>query len=92
MDDTPPVVFQPEDGEGEWAIVIDQSWDAVLLRDLLRRAALQAADKAAKAIQRTARTRNIDQQRIFAKYAERCEHIRLETARQVAEKLSSSQP
>lgn len=70
--------------------MIDQSWDAVLLRDLLRRAALQAADKAAKAVQLSARTRNIDQQRVFEKYADRCEYIRLETAKEIAERVRRS--
>lgn len=71
----------------EYAIVVDSTYDAVVLRDVLRQAAQDRFDKAAKAVQRHALDRNMDQHRILAKYAERCEHIRADEAERIAESL-----
>lgn len=94
MDDDNPLVFQPNDGFGgvadEWAIVIDRG-DAPLLRDLLRRAAQDRLNKVAKATQRMALNRNRREHEIFAKYAERCEHVRKGEAERIAAKIRASQ-
>lgn len=89
MDDVPATVFQPEDGDGEYAIVIDHTYDAAVLRDVLKRAAQDRFNKAAKATMRGARTRNLDAGRILAKYAERCEKIRLLEAERIRRKLGT---
>lgn len=69
------------------AIVIDESYDAVLLRDLLRREAQKHHTRASKASQRAAVTENMLMYECFSKYAERCEHIRKEEAALVADAL-----
>ena len=89
MDDVPATVFQPEDGDGEYAIVIDQIYDAIVLRDVLKRMAQDRFNKAAKATMRGARTKNLNDGRILAKYAERCEEIRLLEAERIGRKLGT---
>lgn len=85
MDEAPEtVVFYEE--ENEYAMVIDPT-DAYLLRDILRRAAEDRSVKASKATQRQAVKRNAEEARVFARYAERCEYIRLDYAKRVGLKL-----
>jgi hypothetical protein len=72
----------------EYAIVIDDTYDACVLRDALRSAAKDRAAKAAKATQRSALKRNKEEHRILAMYAQRCEDIRLEEARRMGRLLS----
>lgn len=84
MDDVPPVVFQPEDGEGEFAVIIDRG-DSPVVRDALRKAAERAEKRARNVTQRHARQRAEREHRVLAKYAERFEQVRLaETAAFVA--------
>lgn len=71
---------------GEYAIVIDEPYDAVLLRDLLQKAAQEHHTKASKATQRKALNDNTHKHEVFAKYADRCEYIR----KSVADRISRS--
>lgn len=87
MDDLPPTVFQPNDGEGEYAVVIDQSFDAILLRDAVIKAAKDARKKADKATQGHARSKNAARHEILQKYAERFEHVRVLEAQRITEAL-----
>ena len=87
MDEIPEtVVYHPD--EGEYAMVIDPM-DAYLLKEILRRAAEDRFVKASRATQRQALKRNTDEGRTFAKYAERCEYIRIDYAKRVGLKLRS---
>lgn len=74
-------------GRNEYAIIIDDSYDAILLRDLLRDAAQKAHTRAGKASQRRALDRNLKQFECFARYAERFEHVRKEEAARITERL-----
>jgi hypothetical protein len=88
MDDLQPVVFQPEDGDGEFAIIIERG-DAPILRDALRKAADDRAAKLAKATQRHARTRNEREYRVLMRYSERCEIVRINEAKRIADKINA---
>lgn len=90
MDEVPATVFQPEDGDGEFAIVIDRG-DAPFLRDLLARAAEDRFKRATKAKGGTIRTRNGMLWEIFRKYADRCEQVRVGEAERIAAKIRASQ-
>jgi hypothetical protein len=70
-----------------YAIILDSSYDAILLRDVCEREALKYAERAAVAVAAHARTRNNERHAIFAKYAERFEHIRLQQVKQIQDLL-----
>jgi len=86
MNDLAPPVFQPPDGDGEWAIVIERG-DCVLLRELFRKAASDRHKKAARAVQGQALGRNVREYHVFTRYADRCEHIRKQEVAVINEKL-----
>lgn len=71
----------------EYAVVVDESFDAVLLRDLCRAEAQKCHLRWSKAVNRAAAQRNLQRHEIFAKYAERFEHIRLQEAEKIMRKL-----
>lgn len=73
--------------EVEYAIELDDSWDVIVLRDVLRHAAQDRANKAAKAVQGSALKRNRNEHEILQKYADRLEHIRIEEAQRIGLKL-----
>lgn len=73
-----------------YAVVIDSGYDAALLRDVCRKEALKYAGRAAGAVAAHSRTRNNERHVIFAKYAERFEHIRVEEAARVRASLGMS--
>ena len=78
MDDTDETVFQPWNAEvGEYAVVFDHTYDACIVRDVLRAAATDRFRRATKATRESAKTTNVDEARIITKYAERCERIRV---------------
>jgi len=68
----------------DYAVVIDGAIDAVWLRDLCQKAAQDHHTRASRATQRRALTENMNKYEIFAKYAERFEHIRKEEADRLA--------
>jgi hypothetical protein len=79
VDEVPPTVFQPQDGSGEFAIIIDRG-DAPVLRDALKAAAARVEKRTRNVTQGHALRRNERQHRVLAKYAERFEHVRLAEA------------
>lgn len=87
VDEVPPTVFQPEDAEGEYAVVIDHSIDAVYIRDVLLRAAEEHRRKAAKASQGHARDKNLARHETLRKYADRFERVRLMEAERITAAL-----
>lgn len=90
MDEVPATVFQPSDGDGEYAIIVDQSYDACVLRDVLKQAAMDRSRKIAKATQGSALKRNQEEFEILNKYAGRFERIRIEVANDIGLKLKRS--
>jgi hypothetical protein len=74
----------------DYAIIIDSSYEAVLLRDLLQNAAQKAHLAASKATQRNALNRQTDRYECFSKYAERCEYIRLQEVERIGKQLGVS--
>jgi hypothetical protein len=76
----------------EYAIVLDQPrQEVVLLRDSLRTAAESHFKRAEKAKSPTIRRRNYEKAEILTKYADRCDEIRKDQAREIAEALRASQ-
>jgi hypothetical protein len=71
----------------EYAVVIDEGYHAALLRDLCRAEAQKCHIRWSRATNRAAMQRNLQRHEIFAKYAERFEHIRKEEAARVAATL-----
>lgn len=67
----------------EYAVEIDHSYDAVVLRDLCRKAAETHSKRARLAHTPHARKENADKEEIFTRYADRFEHIRVEEARRI---------
>jgi len=61
----------------EYAVVVDESYHAVLLRDLCQQEAQKYHDRWANATTRHAVNRNLQRYEIFAQYAERFDSIRL---------------
>lgn len=74
----------------EYAIVIDKTYDAVLLRDLLRDAAQKHHTRASNTTQKAALHQNMEKYEVFAKYAERCEQIRLDEVQRVKDKMGGA--
>lgn len=86
MDDVPERVIYYE-GEGEYGIVIDQIYDAHVLRTVLEKAAEERSRRATRASQEHAVELNEKQERILRKYAERCEAIRLMEVERITRNL-----
>jgi hypothetical protein len=74
----------------EYAIVIDESYDAILLRDVCEREALKYAERAAAAVNSASRQRNLQKQAVFAKYVERFDYIRLQAVQHMRAGLGLS--
>ena len=88
MDETDETVFQPWNAEvGEYAVVVDHTYDACIVRDVLRAAATDRLRKATKGTRKSTKDVNVDEARILTKYAERCEQIRLMEAERISKKL-----
>ena len=78
-------------GSYQYAIVLDESYDAVVLRDLLRREADRSLTKAAGAGTARAREKNTQRYLMLTKYAARFEHIRAQESERIARHLRLSQ-
>ena len=75
------------DRASSYAVVIDECYDAVLLRDLCRAEAQKCHIRWSKATNRAAMQRNLQRHEIFAKYAERFEHIRLQEVERIKTRM-----
>lgn len=84
MDEVAPAVFQPEDGDGEFAIIVDRG-DAPVLRDALKKAADRAGRR--NPTMRHAKQVRDRELRVLSKYAERLEHVRLAEAQAFVERM-----
>ena len=87
MDEVPPTVFHPNDSEGEYAVVIDTTFEAVTLRNMLLRAAEDARKKADGVTSATIKERHEERFAIFTKYADRFERIRVMEAERITAAL-----
>ena len=71
----------------EYGIVIDDTIDAVYLRDLCQKAANTHCERAGTATARRAVKDNTEKYVMFQKYADRFEHIRKEEVARMSEAL-----
>jgi hypothetical protein len=67
-----------------YAIEIDHSYDAVVLRDMCRKAAETHEKRARLAQTHHSRRENTDKAEIFRRYEERLEHIRKQEASRIS--------
>lgn len=76
----------------EYAIVIDETYDAVLIRNLLQREADKLQRQGDRATRGSAQARNHNRATMYRKYAERCEHIRLQAVEEITSTLGGGRP
>lgn len=62
----------------QYALVLDETYHAVVLRDLFQAKAREHHDRAASAVMRKAVRTNLELYEMYSELAARCEHIRQE--------------
>ena len=73
--------------EGDYAVMIDHPFDALLLRDVCRKEAQRYHDRWVSASTRHAVQKNLQKHEVFARYAERFEHIRVQEVNRIIETM-----
>ena len=101
-------VYQDSDSQDradtEWALILDNAHDAILLQDVLTKAAKECEKRAVdqrfhasiaptgrgKTRSLVAAVGNEETALVYRKYAERCEHIRLQRVEEIVARLATT--
>lgn len=75
----------------QYALVLNESYDAVVLRDLFRKKAQEHHDRAANATRRKSVIDNMRNYVMYRDLADRCEHIRKQERDRIAAKFKGAE-